>query len=466
MNAPDTYRFAPGGSKGLLLGLTGLQVGLIGGGLGAALAAVMALHSVVLGLGVLGVVSGWTWLPVSGRPVHAWSAPVASKLLGRRRAAAPLAVHARPQRSAHPIARFSGAPALPGLGRLRIEQAPGEGAPIGLARLGRQASFTLAVAGPSFALADRADQAGVIGAWAGVLASCAAGSLRRLQLTERVISEPGRDQAAWLASVERGADPSALGIYRAHLDRLLRVAARHELYLSAVVSRPDAATDECGGLVQALEAGGFGARALGPDELGGLVASILTPDVGGGPEGCSGSSPGPRSWARSWSQIRTEGVCHACFEAAELPRVPVGPDWAWPVVTAEVSPGVRTMALHIELVAPEAGLRRAERAALGVEGDAALRDRWGFRSGARQASVVAAITEREAELAGGLPDARFALVAAVAGPSPEAAEDAARAFVAGAARAQISLRRLHGRQAEGLGALVPAVGLHLGNGGA
>ena len=460
MNGPDTYRFAPGAPKGLLLGLSLAQLGLIGAGLGASMLALTFLHSVVVGLGVLGAFAGWTWLPVSGRPVHAWSAPVLSQLVAPRRAAAPLAVHDRPRAHRHRDGAALGGRPLPGLERLRIEAAPGDRLALGLARLGRRASFTLAVAGPSFALADEADQAGVIGSWAGVLASCAAGSLRRLQLTERVIAEPGTEQAAWLASIEDSADPAALGIYRAHLDHLLAGAVRHELYLTAAVTKAEAAPDECVALTRALEAAGFGARALRSDELAGLVASILSPDVAG-PEDRSPEAAGPQAWARSWSQMRTDGACHVCFEAAELPRVPVGPDWAWPLVSADVSPGVRTMALHIELLPAEAGLRRAERAALGVEGDAAVRARWGFRSGARQGHVAAAVTEREAELAVGLSDARFALVAGVAGSSPEAAEEAARGLVASAARAQVRLRRLHGRQAEGLAALVPAAALRL-----
>lgn len=163
----------------------------------------------------------------------------------------------------------------------------------------------------------------------------------------------------------------------------------------------------------------------------------------------------PRAWRSGWGSARVDQAVHACFEASSLPRLPVGPDWAWPLVLAGPPLNRRTLALHLELARPEVAIRRAERAVLAQESDEAIRSRFGFRSGARQTQGHEAALEREAELVGGFADARFALLMSVSATSDEELAACCRALVAEAAASHVELRRLYGRQAEALVATLP-----------
>jgi hypothetical protein len=163
----------------------------------------------------------------------------------------------------------------------------------------------------------------------------------------------------------------------------------------------------------------------------------------------------PSSWRAGWGSITVDGSIHACFEATAFPRVPVGPEWAWPLVLAEHPVVRRTLALHVELQRPEAALRHAERAVVAHESDEALRSKWGFRSGARREQELVAALSRESELAEGFADARFALLVDLAAATEVELTTAARALLSQAAHGHVELRRLYGRQAQGLVATLP-----------
>jgi hypothetical protein len=447
-------------------------------GVGSALVIVLVTHLVLVALVPLGVSTVWAFLPIAGRATHSWALPLATEFLGPRSAQAPLVSH-----------RFGGGPGpeakrargserrtpwrLPGLRRLHIETASGAAGEVALVRVGAGAplSFTLSLSGPHFALADASEQGRILSAWGSVLAACATGRLRHLQVIERALPDDGATQQRWFGRSRLASDASVFNSYAGHLTAALQRAVRHEIYLTATMSSRSSrepfqsAAQECAGLVEMLEQAGFGATPLDADSLSRLLRNMIDP-TGGASSVNPGDATevGPAAWERHWDLVRAGSACHTCYEATELPRVPLGAAWAWPIVTVPAAGTYRTIALHIELAPPGKGLRRAERAVLAHEGDEAIRARWGFRTGARHSSEAEAALKREAELAAGFSDTRFALLVAVAARGKEALEESASQVDTQAAQAQVELSRLYGQQPEALVATLPLGQLRLTGG--
>jgi hypothetical protein len=459
VSEPPTYRFGPRPQRGVTLGLGPGQLLGLGAGLAVALGLMLARH-VALGVVVLVATGAWSFVPVRGRKAHDWVAPIFSQLAGQRGAPAPLAVRSfgtgtKPLggRGGEERAGFD----LPGLRALEVAELESPVGPVGLVLGAGPLSFTLAICGRRFALEDEHLQAAIVGSWGQVLSAAAAGRIRRLQLTERAVPESGVSQLQWLSEADTHGDEGLVASYRAHLQSCLQGALRHEVYLTAALGgrfrAKDGAADECAALVELLRSSGFEARPLPARSLRLLLASML-----------HGHSRSSGTWERRWELVRAEGTCHACFEAAELPRVPVRADWTWPLLQGAPPKTARRWALHIELAPPAAGLRRAQRAVLSHDSEEALRARWGFRSGARTTDEADSERMREQELAAGFADARFVLLMAVDAPDPEALEAAARAAQSQAAACGVELRRLYGQQAEALASSLPLARLKLAGG--
>ncbi len=354
---------------------------------------------------------------------------------------------------------------LPGLGRLVIVPVPTAIGEVGVADVSgnrRSVALTFALSGPRFGLADVGEQARALGAWGQLLGALARDhrDLHRVQLTERIA--PDDLSAPWRSPTQRrgrGSDPAALAAYREHLELLSGQAVRHEVLLTVTLGHlgrerfATAVATECervGGLV---ESAGFSARPLPAIGLAAAINGALDPE-----RTLLGNEVGnvaPRAWQASWGSVRTDSGLHACFEASGLPRLPVGPEWAWPLVLAEAPVLRRSLALHLELARPELAIRRAERAVVSHESDEAVRARFGFRSGAREQQVHEAALDREAELASGFADARFCLLVAASAASEEELQASCRALVSQAASSHVELRRCYGRQAEALVATLP-----------
>lgn len=472
MSGP-TYHFGPRPKRGVAFGLKPAQAAAVVAGVAGATGVVVTSHAIVLGLLVLATAAVWSFLPVRGRPPHAWVAPLAAQLLGPRRGRPPLVAR-----------RFGQGPGgtgsqardprwdlqLPGLGRLHIEEVRSGAGEVALARArGGPPCFTLALSGPRFALEDGEVQAAVVSAWGAVLNACAASRVSRIQITERVVPDAGGSQLRWLAHAATPVDPYVLASYREHVGNCLEGAVSHEVYLSAAVhaggvNGASTAAAECAALVEQLRAAGFEAQPLSGHAKSELLRSMLAVGAPAPTTSRSSVAARPGDWERAWEFVRTAGTCHTCFEATELPRVPLAADWAWTLVQGAAPKTERRLALHIELAPAAAGLRRAQRAVLGHEGDEAVRARWGFRSGARTEHEADAARTREAELAAGFADARFAMLLATTAPDPVVLETSARHLEIQAASAQIELRRLYGQQAEALIASLPLTRLRLTGG--
>jgi hypothetical protein len=475
MSETPTYRF--GGRQGAgLLGLERPQLVTAVAALIGALVAVLGAHDPLAGLCLvaLGAVVGF--VPLGGRPLVAWLSPLAGALHGRRGAVAPFSEHRlSPGRGIEGHASdISTRWQLPGCRRLvigSIDSALGEVGVADPSGAGRARSVTFALLGPRFGLCDPETQARCVASWGQLLGSLArdAGT-SRLQLTERVVPDDLSSQWRFLAGAEQ-AGPPARAIYRGALEALDGQVLRHEVLLTLSLGRirrgelEPAAASHCERLANLLGAAGFTARPLSAGELAGVLRSMLDPDGAGifdsavaGRADALAYGPGalaPRAWRGRFGTVRTDSALHATFEATSMPRLPLGPEWAWPLVLADQPVRRRTLSLHMELVPPEQAIRRAERAVVAQESDEAIRARFGFRSGARQAQSHDAALEREAELAAGFADARFALLVSVSANDEDELEQCCRAVVAAAAQSHVELRRCYGRQPDALVSTLP-----------
>ena len=474
MTETPTYHFAPRHENGVL-GLARSQVVAGSVGVVLSLVAVLGARQPLAGLACIGLGALVAFTPISGRPLVTWFAPLSAQLIGRGRAKAPLARNRlRPGRGIE-MGHQSGPIRwhLPGVGRCVIRRVPTDFGEVGVADVSggnRAASLTFALSGPRFGLTDPDEQARALGSWGQLLGALARESkeLKRLQLTERLVPDDLGGQWRFLASLGSVADPSAQRIYRSQLESLAGQAVRHEVLLTVTLGRSSrneqAIATECARLADLLDAAGFVAHPLSAVALARSLRSILDPestilDELDGDDPLDGELEAglhaPGSWQTGWASVRTDSGWHASFEASGLPRLPVGPEWAWPLVLAEQPLDRRTLALHLELARPDLAIKRAERAVMSEESDEAMRARWGFRSGARQEQSHDAALNREIELATGFADARFSLLVTVSATSEEELSTCARALVSQGAQSHVELRRLYGRQAEALVATLP-----------
>jgi hypothetical protein len=482
MTEIPTYHFAPRHESGVL-GLARSQVAAGCVGVVFALVAVLGARQPLAGLGCIGLAAVVTFTPIGGRPLVSWFGALSAQLIGHRHAAAPLArAQLRSGRGVEmeqhstPI-RWH----LPGVGRLVIRPVPTALGEVGVADISganRSASITFTLSGPRFGLTDPDEQARALGSWGQLLGALARESkeLKHLQLTERLVPDDLAAQWHFLASLGSITDPSARRIYQSELESLAGQAVRHEVLLTATLGRSgrdqQAIATECTHLVDLFDASGFVARPLSAVALARELRSILDPESTIGELDGSDRLDGeleaarhaPRSWRSGWASIRTDASWHASFEASGLPRLPVGPEWAWPLVLAEQPLERRALALHLELARPDLAIKRAERAVISEESDEAMRERWGFRSGARHEQSHGAALDREVELATGFADARFSLLVTVSATSEEELSTCARTLVSQGAQSHIELRRLYGRQAEALVATLPLGILRFGGG--
>jgi hypothetical protein len=108
---------------------------------------------------------------------------------------------------------------------------------------------------------------------------------------------------------------------------------------------------------------------------------------------------------------------------------------------------VRTVAVTFAPVAPERSTREAEAAVTRDRADRELRDRFGQADTARRRQMEEATLRREAELAAGHAEVRFAGYVTVTGRDEDELRRACAEVHDQAARARLELYRLYGQQA-------------------
>jgi hypothetical protein len=156
-----------------------------------------------------------------------------------------------------------------------------------------------------------------------------------------------------------------------------------------------------------------------------------------------------RPWAmatdESWSALRADGTWHATYWIAEWPRLDVGPDFLSPLLLCD---GRRAVSVLMAPVPPDRAAREARAARAADVADEELRARAGFLPSARRSREAEGVLRREAELASGHAEYRFAGYVTVSGGDRHELEVACVETQQAAQRAHLELCRLYGRQEE------------------
>ena len=453
---------------------------------GVALSLVVAvgtlrLHPSTAGLAVavasVGLGLAAACLPVGGRTVEQW-APVACRwsadhVLGRRRHLSEV-----PQLGYGDGGRTRSQPGaeLPRcLAGCRILQPPVGvgGMRIGVVHDGPARTYTavLAVQSRAFALLGADEKQRRVDAWAKVLAGLAreGSAVHRVQWVERSLPDDGDAMARYLA--DGMMLPSTSAPARSYLDLLSRAAPvtqRHAVFLAVAVHggrsgraiRGAGGGDEgaCAVLVRELQSLEPQLRAADITVEGALAPSALVqvlrqavdrrprPVTARHPHrGAPGAGwPWPLASEASWSAYRTDGTCHVTYWVAEWPRVDVGPDFLRSLLLQ--AGARRTVALTMEPVSPSRATREVEHARTADVADAELRRRVGFLVTARRRREQEVVANREAELADGHAQYRFAGYVTVTADSWEELDSASGRVEQAAGQSHLELRRLYGEQ--------------------
>lgn len=473
---PDapTFSFPPLQRRTVILGLTAGPVASLAVGGVVAVAALAALPEPLGAAGAAGtiaaaVVAGF-W-PVSGDPPARW-VPLVAGWLARRRVGA---VALDPGVTAGvSVALGSGAPIRGGAARSSPGRRAAATAPWGVSigalaaspgdesmaavndrRHGRIMAV-IPVEGPSLTLLDPPAAGAVVGGWGRLLAAAArAGSgVRRLQWVHHVMPA----DLTSLRHLAHGATGPADAVesYRALVGSEVGWAtAQRSLLVCAVDSRLLRSARLGGKAVPAevlrrevrllrgqLRAAGF---VAGPVlDADAVIAAIAAAT---GPCGAPPGSPWPTARRESWSSLRVDGSWVQTFWVAGWPQLAVGPDALAPLLTASTG-SWRSVAMTMAPVAPERAVREVQSARTASLADEALRARAGFITTARRTRDAEAVAAREAELAVGHGELRFAAYVTVGAPDRAGLDAAAAEVIHAAAAAGLVLRLLHGRQAE------------------
>ncbi|HLH29073.1 MAG TPA: SCO6880 family protein, partial [Acidimicrobiales bacterium] len=354
----------------------------------------------------------------------------------------------------------------------------------------RTATAVLALRGNSFALMSAADQEARVAAWASVLASLAreGSDVHRVQWVERSLPDAGGAVRRYFEDRCARAGSAAARSYGTLLDEAAPVTRRHRVLLAVSVHTSRSARairrsvggdagcgDVLGREARALQRALEGADVwvdglLGPAALAAAVREAVLPAAsagrgGGGPAldghrpapplsagGAAPPAPWPLAVRPEWDAVLTDGTWHATYWIAEWPRIEVTPDFLGPLL---FSPDRRSICLVMEPVSPIRAARQVARARTADVADVELRRRGGFLVGARQHRERHSVEQRDAELADGHAQFRFAGYVSLTADSREGLDAAAVGLEQLAGQSHLELRRLYGEQDVALTCTLP-----------
>lgn len=462
------YTFGPRPTRGVLLGLGGMQLaGLVAGGV-TGLVLMMGKTNLLVAMCPLVAGALYAWAPVAGRPIHEWAGPVISHWSRRAQGHSTWAASgddATPPPFAGLSVVAAGNPEHP----TAVIVSSGRGRPTYTA--------VLAVNGGDFAMIDAGDQERRLAAWGEALAGAGAPGLgvTRVQWVERSGPERSDAASAWAARHRRvpAASPAAKSYWE--LLRQTRPATRrHDTYVAIQVAPRQcdpakgdgdpglaevvAAVELVAGRINSAELRTSG--ALGPSEVGEVLHGLIDPDYARAMAGrrhlraVGPPLPWPAATETPWEAYRTNGSWHATYWLSELPRRSVGAAWMSPLLLSRVD-GVRSLSVLMEPLSPSAAARRAERDVLENDADAVQRERFGFARTARRERERGQAAAREEELVSGYALMRFVGLVSVAAPDQEALVVACREVEQAAGQACVELTRLYGRQDVAFAASLP-----------
>jgi len=476
-----TYRFGPLERHGFLGSIRAGQAGLV---VTAVLTGLVMLgsaptpSSAAAALALLMVALVIATLPVGGRTLEQWL-PVVLGWLTRR------LTGSYRYRSSAPTAgmRLTGSRVLPAseaslpraLARARVWEVPCGRRRLGAVaeRDGRLLTSVLACRVPSFSLLDSETQERNLSHWGSVMAACADTPVRRIQWLERTTPAEGDQLARWLHA-ERDPSIPARGApiidsYLELIDHTARVSQEHEVLIAVQV---DAARVRGRGrdaaamaLVEETERVADGLRRTGAEIHGGLTVRHLATlvrtafdpyirlQLSALPDGPSERTVGPVAALEGFDHYRTDGAVHTTYWIAGWPRVEVGALFLDPLLSR--CSGVRTVAVTFEPLSSDRSIREVESQVTRDQADRALRARFGQAETARQQQAYGATRRREAELAAGYGEVRFAGYITVSATDLDGLRYACAEIRRDAARARLELRAMYGQQANAFAFTLP-----------
>lgn len=469
-SAAVTVRFPRLARRGLILGLSGVQVACIGFGLGLLIVAVVAggVVGLVLAGPLISLLVAGAVVRVGGHPGVVWLTRWLR--FERRRASSQTRWRARPAKPTP-----EGSLGLPGsTANLRVFTSP-DGPAVVLDAHRNTLTAVVHVTTPAFVLLDSSEQAQRVDGWARALAGlCQGGRIARVQVLERTIPDSGDGLTRWWA--ENGTDPTswAARTYEALITGSGPATERHETHLALSLDLRGAhrqVRQAGGGLAGAtrvlgaemrsftrgLHAAGVGVvEWLDARTLAGVIRGAYDPasipmmerrtSVDPTVRGSRIDAAGPVAVDETWDRIRTDSGWHATYWIAEWPRVEAHASFLHPLLYV---PGVRrSLSIVCEPVPIRRALREVQRDKVEHLVDAAQRQRLGQIESEAQRREHDDVVRRERELVAGHGDLRFAGFLTVSADTSAALDDACGAVETAATQALVDVRRLVGEQGE------------------
>jgi hypothetical protein len=449
--------------RGVLLGLSGLQLAMTGIA-AAALTLGLYVGAVVMTFPVIGICVVLAFVGVGGRKLVEWG-PIGTRwfwrstggqLIYRRRVMMP---------------RPAGTLALPGdTARLRQWLDAETGAVMVHDPHTATLTAIIGISHPAFVLLDPAEQERRVVSWGRVLATaCRSGRIASIQVTERTLPDSGKGLAQWWDSHGDHGQSWTSTTYADLIERAGPAGERHASTISISLDMKAA-----GRAVRAAGGGMKGAAAvlrqemattlaalrsadlspsewLTPGDLALILRSAYDPAVAGALErhgdlGRDLATAGPVAVTESWGSLRSDSAHHCVLWISEWPRSMVFPGFLAPLL---LSSGIRrTFTLLYTPLRTDRAARDIRKKKTEYISDAAQRQRIGQIEDAQQTAEYQDVLQQEADLTAGHGVLRCTGLVAVSAPDPDELERAVAAVEQAAIQASCETRRLWGQQAQ------------------
>ncbi|RMI46768.1 SCO6880 family protein [Streptomyces triticirhizae] len=467
-----TVRFPHRSRRGVLVGLSAMQLAAAGVGVVALLAALTAggIPRALQLAPAWGGLAAVIWVRRAGRPVVDW-APLILAYLWRR-------MTGQLRWLAHPATRpqQEGALHLPGAaGSLRVITAPSRHFGALYDPHARTLTVVVRAAARAFALLDPSVQTDQVDGWGRALATLArTGHLRAVQVVERTVPDAGDALIRHADRQARPIAPPAEPIYRDLIQAAGPAAAPHETYVALaidlraarrVINRAGGGlSGACAVAGQLLASFGQSARQAGLLSLGWLTAEEIaavmrtaydpavlpalqrwSPSSTSSTARAAPAAAGPLVQMETPDHLVTDTACHTTYWVHDWPRTESHAGFLHQVLFA---PGVRrTVSLTYRPSSIDAALRDVQRRKASVVADAAERARRGRVEAEAHGIEYADVQDRERQLIAGHADVRFTGLVTVSADTRQALAEACAAIETAAGHAGIDLRRLTWQQA-------------------
>lgn len=466
-----TVRFARRSSRGLILGLSGLQVACI------AAAASVALPSLFTAGGTGLLVTSFVWVTLLAVAIAPWAGQPAVETLptaghyALRHAAGQTSYRARPSKP-----RPAGTLALPGdCASLRFHQDATSGAVMVHDPHRQTLTAVTRVGYPAYVLLSPDEQARRVHGWGRALAGLAAsGVCARVQVLETSLPDSGHGITGWWA--EHGStEASQWAVHQydelmasmapaASIHRTL-IALSLDLRKSAQAIRASgrrgltAAASVLGQEMTNFEAS-LRAAELKPDtwldagDLAGVLRGAYDPAATAQLEtsglGHDLTTAGPVAIEEHWDHVRHDTGHSAVLWISEWPRIDVPPHFLHSLVFA---PGIRkTISITATPLSTRAAMRDIRKEKVAYLTDADQKARIGAIADLRDAHELEDVLDRERALVSGHADLRFTGLVTVTAASKPDLDKAISELQRAATHCGCETRRLFGQQARAFNA--------------